>query len=146
MLGTLGGRNGISSCGFRELCHVLFGRRVFRITCRHVCTGPNGVAPNASKGAVGQVDLREVGGIVTSLESRSCGPGPTGEVCVPGGGNGGEPLKVPSFRSGLMRRIIHVVLRTICRRIFTGASRKFEPGEDYRATLARVRGAFANAG
>lgn len=146
MLGDLARRDRGLGCGFRHLCHVFFGRRVCCITCRHVCTGPNGVATNTSKGAVSRVDLGQVRRLVASLGSRDCRPRPSGQVCVPGGGKGVHPLNMPTFGSGLLRRIIEVVLRTVCRERFRGASRNFQPLEDYRATLSSVRGAFSNIG
>lgn len=145
MLGDLTVRDQRPGCGFRQLCHLLFGRRVCCTTCRHVCTGRNGVAGKTSGTAVSRVDVSHVRGLVVSLGSRSCRPVPSEEICVPGGGKGGQPLNVPAFGSGLLRRIIEVVLRTVCRNDFSGGSRNFEPGQDYRATLRRVRGSFGKA-
>lgn len=146
MLGDLSRRDGISDCGFRQLCEILFGSRVFLLTCRGVRNERKGVARNSSNGAVSKVDLGQVRGLVSTLGSRSCRPGPTEEACVPGGGKGVQPLNVPSVSSGLIRRMLQVLLRTVCRNDFRGASRNFQPGHDYRATLVRIRGGFATTG
>lgn len=145
MLGDLTKRDRSPGCGFRQLCQLLFGRGLCTLTCRGLSRGTNGYAGNASKRAVSKVDVGRVRAVVRQLGSRDCHPYPTREVCVPGGGKGRHPLNVPTFGSGLMRRVIEVVLRSVCRNRFRSYSRKFEPHHNYRATVTSLRGKNAKA-
>lgn len=73
--------------------------------------------------------------LVRDLGGGSCGPGPTELMRVPGSGKGVQPLDVCYCRSGLMRRTLHEVLRTMFRPVFCSRVVKFEPGENYRGTV-----------
>lgn len=79
-----------------------------------------------------------IGRLMRELGGGSFGPLPSLEMCVPGKGKGGQPLKVTSCRSGVMRVTIGGVLKTVCRPEFLGYVCKFEPGEKYRRTVGRM--------
>lgn len=122
-----------------RLVRIVLSGRGLGETCGGMITGGN--TDNISKIAMRRLKScveRGERGVIASLEGEACVPGPIQEMCVPGSGNGGEPLKVPATLSEAVRRTVTRPVSSVCRRVFDSCDCKFETKEDYRSTVQRT--------